>query len=156
MPKPVLYMEPGDAEARGLSTGQRVRISSPANQEGIEALLETTNVLRPGMVDIHHGWPEANANALVPRDFDPISGFPPYKEGLCQVVAAQPDATKPASVGAAAIAAQPAACATAAASATAAAAQPAACATAAASATAAVAAQPAAKVAAQPAFVGRS
>jgi anaerobic selenocysteine-containing dehydrogenase/Fe-S-cluster-containing dehydrogenase component len=87
MPDPVLYMEIGDAETRGLINGQKVRITSPSNREGIVAMLQATNVLRPGMIDIHHGWPQANANALVPRDFDPISGFPAYKEGLCQVVA---------------------------------------------------------------------
>jgi anaerobic selenocysteine-containing dehydrogenase/ferredoxin len=87
MPEPVLYMEPSDAASRQLSSGQKVRINSPVNPVGIVATLVTSNVLRPGMVDIHHGWPQANANALVPRDFDPISGFPPYKEGLCQVTA---------------------------------------------------------------------
>ena len=35
-----------------------------------------------------HGWDKANVNELVSRDFDPISGFPPYKEGLCQVAKA--------------------------------------------------------------------
>jgi hypothetical protein len=44
-----------------------------------------TNTVRPGSTDMLHGWEKANANELLPRDFDPISGFPPFKEGLCQV-----------------------------------------------------------------------
>ena len=32
-----------------------------------------------------HGWEDANVNKLVSRDFDPVTGYPPYKEGLCQV-----------------------------------------------------------------------
>ena len=27
-----------------------------------------------------HGWPEANVNDLIPREFDPASAFPPFKE----------------------------------------------------------------------------
>jgi hypothetical protein len=33
-----------------------------------------------------HGWAGANVNELIPRQFDPISGFPPYKEVVCDVV----------------------------------------------------------------------
>jgi hypothetical protein len=33
-----------------------------------------------------HGWAKANVNELIPREFDPISGFPPYKEVVCEVV----------------------------------------------------------------------
>jgi hypothetical protein len=44
-----------------------------------------TNIILPGSVDMIHGWQQADVNQLISRDFDPISGFPPYKEGLCQV-----------------------------------------------------------------------
>ena len=42
-------------------------------------------MVKPGVMDMFHGWSQANVNELVSRDFDPISGFPPYKEGLCQI-----------------------------------------------------------------------
>ena len=48
-------------------------------------LLEVTNIVKPGVIDMFHGWEKANINLLIARDFDPISGFPPFKEGLCQV-----------------------------------------------------------------------
>ena len=35
----------------------------------------------PGVVQLTHGWNEANANEMTPDDeFDPISGFPQVKE----------------------------------------------------------------------------
>jgi anaerobic selenocysteine-containing dehydrogenase/Fe-S-cluster-containing dehydrogenase component len=88
MPDPVVRLGHGDAEARGLKDGDPVRITSPANETGIIAKLEVTNTLKPGVMDMVHGWAEANVNELVPRDFDPISGFPAYREGLCEIAKA--------------------------------------------------------------------
>jgi anaerobic selenocysteine-containing dehydrogenase len=85
MPEPVAKLGRADAEARGLKDGDAVRVTSPVNEEGIVFKLEITNTLKPGVVDVLHGWAQANGNELIPRDFDPISGFPPYKEGLCEV-----------------------------------------------------------------------
>ncbi|MDR3294283.1 MAG: molybdopterin-dependent oxidoreductase, partial [Clostridiales Family XIII bacterium] len=85
MPEPVVKLGRADADARGLEDGDAIRVTSPVNPEGIVAKLQITNTLRPGLTDMLHGWAEANVNELVPRDFDPISGFPPYKEGLVQI-----------------------------------------------------------------------
>jgi anaerobic selenocysteine-containing dehydrogenase/Fe-S-cluster-containing dehydrogenase component len=85
MPEPVVKLAKQDAAARGLKDGDAVRITSHVNPEGIVMKLVITNTVRPGMVDILHGWAEANANELLPRVFDPISGFSAYKEGLCEV-----------------------------------------------------------------------
>ncbi|MDR0875975.1 MAG: molybdopterin-dependent oxidoreductase [Clostridiales Family XIII bacterium] len=85
MPDPVVRLGEEDAAARSLKDGDLVKITSPVNQEGITAKLEITNTLRRGAIDMLHGWAEANVNELIPRDFDPISGFPAYKEGLCQI-----------------------------------------------------------------------
>ncbi|MDR1245465.1 MAG: molybdopterin-dependent oxidoreductase [Clostridiales Family XIII bacterium] len=85
MPEPVVRLGRQDADTRGLKGGERVRIVSPVNKTGIVAKLEITNTLKPGVVDMVHGWAEANVNELIPRDFDPISGFPAYKEGLCEI-----------------------------------------------------------------------
>lgn len=85
MPEPVVRLSKADAEARGIAHGDMVRITSPVNDTGITAKLEVTNIVRPGMIDMFHGWAKANVNELISRDFDPISGFPPFKEGLCQI-----------------------------------------------------------------------
>lgn len=85
MPEPILRLHPIDAEERGLTEGDMVKITSPVNSQGIKAKLEITSMLKPGMIDMIHGWKKSNINLLIARDFDKLSGFPPYKEGLCQV-----------------------------------------------------------------------
>jgi anaerobic selenocysteine-containing dehydrogenase len=82
-PDPVVRLAIKDAEERGIENGEWVRVF---NWQGeIEMVAEVTNLLLPGMVDIYHGWPQADVNLLTTRDFDPITGFPPFKSGLCQV-----------------------------------------------------------------------
>jgi hypothetical protein len=49
--------------------------------------VESTNMVMPGVVDIFHGWHQADVNKLTTRDFDPITGFPPFTCGLCEVAA---------------------------------------------------------------------
>ena len=83
-PDPIVRINPIDAEARGIVEGDDVVISSPEGRE-ITAKAEVTVMIRPGCMDMFHGWAEANVNLLHARDFDPISGFPSFKEGLCQI-----------------------------------------------------------------------
>ncbi|MDR2492534.1 MAG: molybdopterin-dependent oxidoreductase [Coriobacteriales bacterium] len=84
MPRPVVRLSPKDAASRGLATGDAVRVF---NQQGsIEMEAEVTNMVMPGVVDIFHGWHQADVNLLTTRDFDPITGFPPFACGLCEVV----------------------------------------------------------------------
>jgi anaerobic selenocysteine-containing dehydrogenase/Fe-S-cluster-containing dehydrogenase component len=85
MPEPVVRLNPQDAKSRGLENGDTVRVTAPVNEVGIVLKLETTGTVKPGVIDILHGWPQANANELITRDFDPISGFVPFREGLCQI-----------------------------------------------------------------------
>jgi anaerobic selenocysteine-containing dehydrogenase len=83
-----LFMHPSDAEARGLSDGEQVRISNAHGQ--VEAPLRISDDLMPGVVAMTHGWgnartpgmrlaqrtPGVNANALLPTgpgSFDPLS-----------------------------------------------------------------------------------
>jgi anaerobic selenocysteine-containing dehydrogenase len=49
-----LQMNPGDAQQRDLSQGQRVRICSRVGE--VEAPLELTDDLMPGVVSLPHGW----------------------------------------------------------------------------------------------------
>jgi anaerobic selenocysteine-containing dehydrogenase/Fe-S-cluster-containing dehydrogenase component len=88
MPEPVIRLNPADAEARGLRENDAVRIIAPIDEEGVVMKLELTETVKPGVIDALHGWPQADINKLITRDFDPISGFVPFKEGLCQVVKA--------------------------------------------------------------------
>ncbi|MBP3700655.1 MAG: molybdopterin-dependent oxidoreductase [Lachnospiraceae bacterium] len=83
MPEPIVRLNPKDAEERGLAEGDTVRVF---NQFGeLTCKLEISKIIKEGVIDMFHGWSQANINELISRDFDPISGFPPFKEGLCQV-----------------------------------------------------------------------
>ena len=49
-----LLMHPADAAARGLKHGERVRVTSRAGV--VEAPLELSDEMRPGVVSLPHGW----------------------------------------------------------------------------------------------------
>ncbi|MBS7641445.1 molybdopterin-dependent oxidoreductase [Candidatus Bathyarchaeota archaeon] len=86
MPYPTVNINPEDAEKRGISEGDLVIVENSHGRIKVRAHI--TYLVPPGVVDVFHGWamiPEAHVNALVPRYFDPISGFPTYKAVLCEV-----------------------------------------------------------------------
>jgi anaerobic selenocysteine-containing dehydrogenase len=49
-----LLMHPEDATRRGLANGQRVRVASRVGT--VEAALEVSDEMRPGVVSLPHGW----------------------------------------------------------------------------------------------------
>ncbi len=81
---PLVDINPQDAEARGLELGDPVIIRSAWGE--IQVRAKPTVLMPPGVVGMVHGWSGANVNELVPREFDPISGYPPYKEVPCELV----------------------------------------------------------------------
>lgn len=83
MPFPVINIHPSDAAANGISRGDEVELESAHGRIRLRANL-TEDVL-PGVIDVSHGWADANVNEVVPRHFDPITGFAAFKEGLCRV-----------------------------------------------------------------------
>ena len=83
MPGPMVRLHPINAKERGLSDGIWYVHLLLTGKESSK--LEITNILKPGMIDMFHGWEKANVNLLIARDFCKISGFPPFKEGLCQI-----------------------------------------------------------------------
>jgi anaerobic selenocysteine-containing dehydrogenase len=82
--EPLLTIHPDDAQKKDIASGDRVILKSAYGQ--IEVKAKPTVMVPPGVVGIMHGWAGANVNELIPRQFDPISGFPPYKEVVCDVV----------------------------------------------------------------------
>ena len=78
-----LTIHPDDAAKRGIKKGDYVVLSSQWGE--LRAKAKPSIMVMPGMVGIMHGWAKANVNELVPRMFDPISGYPPYKEVPVQV-----------------------------------------------------------------------
>ena len=92
-PCPLIEMNPADAEARGIETGDAVSVKTARGAVILQALV--TETIMPGFVYAQVGgggplgpqaWQQANVNALTDLDqYDPISGFPVYKTLLCQV-----------------------------------------------------------------------
>ena len=83
MPRPVVRLHPFDAKERGIGDGEQVRVFNQFGEVVVNA--EVNNMVLPGVVDVLHGWHQADINLLTSRDFDPITGFPPFRSALCQV-----------------------------------------------------------------------
>ncbi len=83
MPCAVVNIHPRDAQMHAISENDDVELESAHGSIRLKAHI--TDQLLAGVIDVSHGWAEANVNEIVPRHFDPISGFPAFKEGLCRV-----------------------------------------------------------------------
>jgi formate dehydrogenase len=67
-----VMINPADAAARGIATGDTVRVSSPTNSVEVAALVN--DAASPGVVVIDHGWGS--------RVFDPRGGAEPIAFGV--------------------------------------------------------------------------
>lgn len=83
MPDPVVRIHPQDARERSINDGDAVRVFNHLNE--VEMKAEVTNLVHAGMADVFHGWHQANINLLISRDFDPVTGYPPFRSCLCEV-----------------------------------------------------------------------
>jgi anaerobic selenocysteine-containing dehydrogenase len=83
MPNPVVRINPQDATKRGIQNGDDITLETSLGSLKFKA--EVTNLVMPGVIDVYHGWQDANVNKLIARKWDPISGYPAFKEGLCEV-----------------------------------------------------------------------
>jgi anaerobic selenocysteine-containing dehydrogenase len=83
MPNPVVRLHPQDAAKRGIQNGDDVMLETSLGSLKFKA--EVTNLVLPGVIDVYHGWEQANVNKLIARKWDPISGYPGFKEGLCEI-----------------------------------------------------------------------
>jgi len=79
-PEAEVEIHPADASRLGVREGQPVRVSSEAGQLLAKARIVREPDIRPGLVQITHGWEkEANVNLLTPDAVcDPLSGFPQF------------------------------------------------------------------------------
>ncbi len=80
----LLSINPKDARERGINQGDLVQLKTPFGEMKVKA--RPTIMVPQKMVAVMHGWANANVNELIPRQFDPVSGFPPYKEVVCSVL----------------------------------------------------------------------
>jgi anaerobic selenocysteine-containing dehydrogenase len=73
-------IHPHDAAALNVQTGDSVRIVSRTGAIAIRARVVHPSELRPGVVEVYHGWEDKPINLVTPDGVnDPISGFPLLK-----------------------------------------------------------------------------
>ena len=79
-PEPEMEMHPDDAAALHIVDGESVRVVSQIGELTISVKIVHPSELRPGVVEIYHGWEHCRVNRLTHDDInDPISGFPLLK-----------------------------------------------------------------------------
>jgi anaerobic selenocysteine-containing dehydrogenase len=96
-PHPLLTINKGDAQQRGISDGDTVKLVSPRGEVMYTAQVTEDIVQGAVEADAHGGspvaatpWRETNVNELTDHyNRDPISGFPVLKALLCEVVKAE-------------------------------------------------------------------
>ena len=91
-PEPTVMLNPKDAQARGITHGDAVIVTSPRGRARLRAIVSADII--PGAIEANMGgggplgpkaWQECNINDLTDLRYDPISGFPIYKALLCEV-----------------------------------------------------------------------
>jgi anaerobic selenocysteine-containing dehydrogenase len=84
VPEPWMEIHPETAKEFGVRDGEEVIVESLRGSIKVKA--KFTEGILPILVQISHGWNEANANILTDDEtLDPISGFPPLRSLLCRV-----------------------------------------------------------------------
>ncbi len=84
-PYPTVDVNPRDAEPRGISEGDAVLVVTPRGN--LRARAHLTYSMLSGVVGYYPGWsddPGTDVNSVLPRLFDPISGYPSYTY-ICDV-----------------------------------------------------------------------
>jgi formate dehydrogenase (coenzyme F420) alpha subunit len=80
IPGPEVEVHPDDAAALGLTDGDVVKITSRIGSVKVPVKVMAPNEIRPGSLQVTHGWAEANINLVTHDDrCDPVSGFPLMK-----------------------------------------------------------------------------
>ena len=79
-PYPDIEIHPDDAAKLGIKSGDLVTVTSKVGSLDIPANVVQRDEILPGVVQITHGWREANVNIITHDDInDPINGFPLMK-----------------------------------------------------------------------------
>lgn len=77
VPQPEIEIHPEDAKKLRVKTGDTVSVSSTVGSVDVPVTVVHSNYILPGVVQVTHGWSEANINKITHDDInDPIDGFP--------------------------------------------------------------------------------
>jgi anaerobic selenocysteine-containing dehydrogenase len=75
-----MEINPEDAADLGIKDDEVVRVVSEIGSLEIPAKIVSRKELRPGVIEIYHGWEEWRVNLVTHDNInDPISGFPLLK-----------------------------------------------------------------------------
>jgi len=84
MPHNVAEIHPDTAGGLGVEDGDTVLVESP--RASVKCQAKLTEAIRPQVVQLFHGFKEANANLLTDNDsFDSITGSVPLRSALCRI-----------------------------------------------------------------------
>jgi len=84
VPEPFFEINPHTAEGLNIANNDMAIVESPRGRIKIKA--RVTEDIIPGVVNMTHGWAEANANELTNDESrDPLTAFPEYRSLLCRV-----------------------------------------------------------------------
>lgn len=83
-PEPFAEIHPETANPYGISEGDQIEVETTVGSLTIKACV--TEDIIPGVVNLPHGWVEANVNLLTTmKPGDPISGAPLLKSSSCRI-----------------------------------------------------------------------
>lgn len=83
-PDPMADMNASDCEKLGVKEGDRIKISTQVGS--ITVKVHPTLTVPEGLVNLFHGYSEADAESIMNGDhLDPYSGFPAYRSTRCAV-----------------------------------------------------------------------
>jgi len=83
-PEPLAEIHPDTARKYNINDGDTITVETKRGSIDIKA--RVTEDILPGVVNVPHGWSEANVNALTfEQPGDPVSGLPTLKALLCRV-----------------------------------------------------------------------
>jgi anaerobic selenocysteine-containing dehydrogenase len=86
-PYPVVEINTASAREMGIGDGDIVAVESPRGSIKLKA--KPTESIHPRVVNIVHGWREANVNILTDDESpDTVSGFPAFKSVRCRIIKA--------------------------------------------------------------------
>lgn len=83
-PEPFLEIHPADARKYDIKDGDLVKVGTLRGYVRLKS--RVTEDMLPGVVNMMHGWEEANANILTDDEArDPITGYTEFRVNLCRV-----------------------------------------------------------------------
>jgi anaerobic selenocysteine-containing dehydrogenase len=89
MPYNVIEIHPDTAKDFGISEGDTVTLESPRGE--IKCQISLLDGIHPNVVQLYHGFEEANANLLTDyASCDPITGSAPLRSSLCSIKSDKP------------------------------------------------------------------